>query len=149
MKIDIICKNGVWSTHSIDCSGEEVKSRISGRPDKHACDKCFNFDSIQIVRDRIRRMVNVLHVENFLIERNCSDTGYISVSKFLKTNVSSASPSTLALIKRCQQYVSHHEWMQDNLVKLKKCDVIDSNGKIYHEKWISKLSKMYHAMNLP
>ena len=33
--------------------------------------------------------------------------------------------------------------MQDNFTKLKEYDVVDKNGKVLHEKWIKKLSKMY------
>ena len=34
--------------------------------------------------------------------------------------------------------------MQDNFSKLKQYDAVDKNGKIVHQKWIMKLSKMYH-----
>ena len=40
---------GVWSKDSMDCSGEEVHSLKSGRPNKNTCEKCYNFDSIQVV----------------------------------------------------------------------------------------------------
>ena len=38
--------------------------------------------------------------------------------------------------------------MQDKLPKLKQYDAVDENGKIDHEKSITKLSKMYHMMSL-
>ena len=34
-------------------------------------------------------------------------------------------------------------WIRDNFDKLKQYNVVDTNGKINHEKWIMKLSKMY------
>ena len=35
-------KNGIWSTHSIDCTNEAIMTRQSRRADKCACQKCFD-----------------------------------------------------------------------------------------------------------
>ena len=88
-------------------------------------------------------MERILHLEQYLIEPKSSETGNIAVSKFLKSNLSSASSETLTLLNRCKNYQTHHKWMQDNFTKLKEYDVVDKNGKVLHEKWIKKLSKMY------
>ena len=141
--IQIRCNNGVWSTFSIDCTGEKVIGRQSSRYDKTACDACFNYPSLSKLKFRIRRMDTVMRIEQFLMAPKSSLTGYIAVSKFVKSNTSLASPEILTLIKRCKHYQQHHKWMDDNIHKLKQYDVVDQNGKIHHEKWIMKLSKMY------
>ena len=43
----IVYKFGIWSIHSLECTGEEVNNRKSLRPDKKAREKCFNFPSIE------------------------------------------------------------------------------------------------------
>ena len=35
--------------------------------------------------------------------------------------------------------------MIDNFSKLKQYDIVDQSGKVHHEKWIMKLSKMYRG----
>ena len=72
------------------------------------------------------------------MESKSSDTGFIAVSKFLKRNLSSASPETLTLVNRCKNHQKHHTWIRDNVDKLKQYNVVDTNGKINHEKWIMK-----------
>ena len=114
------------------------------RPDRKACEKCFNFPSIEKVRFRIRRMKRILAIENYLMETKSSETGNLEITKFLKSNVTDASPSALKLRERCKQYVSHRQWLKDHFSKLREYDVVDDSGKIYHDKWISKLSKIYH-----
>ena len=88
-------------------------------------------------------MERILHLEQYLIESKSSEAGNIAISKFLKSNLSSALPETLTLLNRCKNYQIHHKWMQDNYTKLKQYDVVDTNGKGLHEKWIKKLGKMY------
>ena len=88
-------------------------------------------------------MERILYIEQFLMESKSTTTGFIAISKFVKSNLSSASPETLTLINRCKHYQTHHKWMIDNISKLKQYDVVDQSGKVHHEKWIMKLSKMY------
>ena len=85
----------------------------------------------------------LLDIVQDVIEPKSSETGNIAVSKFLKSNLSSASSETLTLLNRCKNYQTHHKWMKENFTKLKEYDVVDTNGKVLHEKWIKKLSKMY------
>ena len=51
-----ICRKGIWSAHSSQCSNEAVTTRHGKRSDKRACQKCFWFSSIQLVKDRVKRM---------------------------------------------------------------------------------------------
>ena len=141
----ILCNNGKWSIHSIDCTGDQVNGCKALHKDSKACDSRFNYPSLARIKFRIRRMESNLHVEKFLMESESSDTGFIAISKFLKQNLSSASPETLTLIHRYQHYQKHHKWIQDNFAKLKQYDVVDKNGKIHHEKWIMNLSNMYNS----
>ena len=140
----ILSIDGKWSIHSVDCTGEQVKRNKSSRQDSNACKHCFNFPSLPQIKSRIKRMESNLLVEKFLMEPKSSDTAYLAISKFLKRNLSSASPETLSLIQRCKHYQSHHNWMKDNFSKLKQYNIADENGKIDHEKWLMKLRKMYH-----
>ena len=116
----------------------------SSRKDSQACDVCYNLPSLGQIRFRTRRMERILHLEQYLMDSKSSVTGYIAVSKILKSNLSSASPETLTLLNRCKNYQIHHIWIEANFTKLKEYNVVDTNGKILHEKWIMKLSKMYH-----
>ena len=142
--LNIIRNHGKWSIHSINCNGEHVNNRKSLRPDKRACKYCFNYSSIEKVRFRIRRMNRILTIENFLMERKSSNTGFWDITKFLKSNVNDASESVLKLRERCKQYISHHLWLKDNFRKLKEYDAVDGNGKVSHYKWISQLNRLYH-----
>ena len=142
--VNVFSNNGQWSIFSVECTGEKVIGRKSLRKDSQACDACFNHPFLSQIKFRIRRMESTLHIEQYLMESKSSVTGYLAVSKFLKRNLSSASEETLTLINRCKHYQTHHIWMQENLPKLKQYDAVDLNGKIVHEKWITKLSKMYH-----
>ena len=65
-------------------------------------------------------MENNLHVEQFLMDSKSSATSFIVISRFLKTNLSSASPETLTLTQRCKHYQSHHKQIQGNFAKLQK-----------------------------
>ena len=85
--IKILCNDGNWSIHSIECTGEEVRGRKSSRTDYKACTACFNFPSLQNIRFRIRRIENILHIENYLMGSKSSDTAYIAISKCLKTQL--------------------------------------------------------------
>ena len=78
------------------------------------------------------------------METKTSDTGFLEVSKFLKANVADVSPSVLKLRERCKQYISHHQWIKEHFIKLQKYDIVDESGKIYHDKWILNLNKLYH-----
>ena len=40
--LDIACRFGKLIIHSIECAGEQVINRKSSKPDKNACEKCFN-----------------------------------------------------------------------------------------------------------
>ena len=93
-------------------------------------------------------MESNLHVEKYLMEPKSSDTTYIAISRFLETNLSSASPETLSLIQRCDHYQSHQNWIKENFSKLKEYNVVDKIGKIDNEKWLMKLKKCTMA-NLP
>ena len=119
----IIYNDGNWSIHSIDCTGEQVKGRKSSRQDCKSCKPHFNFPSLLQIKCRIRRMENILHIEKFLMEPNSLDPAYIAISRFLKTNLSSASPETLTWIQRCKHYQSHHNWVKENFTKLKEYNV--------------------------
>ena len=44
--------NGVRSTHSSEYTNGAVITRHSKHGDKHVCEKCFDFPSIQLVTDR-------------------------------------------------------------------------------------------------
>ena len=68
----IACKFGKWSIHSIECTGELVSNRKSLQPDKKACEKCFNFPSIEKIHFRIRRMQYILAIENYLMKTKSS-----------------------------------------------------------------------------
>ncbi len=94
----IISNNGKWSIHSVDCTGEQVKHCKSLRQDCNACEPCFNFPSACQIKCRIKRMESNLLVEKFLLGPKSSDNVHIAISKFLKQNLSSASPETLLLI---------------------------------------------------
>ena len=142
--LNIQCSNGIWSIHSMNCTGEQVNNRSCLRPDKKACVNCFNCKHIKNVRFRIARMSKILFIENYLMETKSTYTGFSEISKYLKANVSDASPNALKLRERCKQYISHHHWLKAHFPKLQQYDAVDSNGKISHEKWITKLSKMYH-----
>ena len=89
-------------------------------------------------------MENNLHIEQFLMKSKSSDTGFIPISKILKTNLSSASPETWTLIQRYKHYQSHHKWIQENFHKTQKYNIVDRNDKVYHDKWIMKLNKMFY-----
>ena len=69
---------------------------------------------------RISGMEKILCGEQYLMENHCSDTGFLEISKFLKTNTSDASPLTIFWMERCKQYLSHHQWMKTNFLKLKR-----------------------------
>ena len=75
-------------------------NRKSLKPDKNACEKCFNFKDKLIVRDRIKRLDRIFAIENYLMETKFSETGNLEISKFLKANVSDASPNALKLRER-------------------------------------------------
>ena len=142
-QISIVFRDRKWSVHSVNCTGECVLNRKSQRKDKKACDACFNFDSIIAVRDRIKRMEKTLHIENYLTETRSSETGLLAVRDYLKSNTKTASPATISLIKRCKQYVVHHQWMKENYEKLKNYNAIDNDGKIHHQRWLNKFSQIY------
>ena len=142
--INIIRNHGQWSIHSINCMGEQVNNRKSLRPDKKACEYCFKFDSIEKVRDRIRRISRISTVENFLMETKSSNTGFWDITKYLKSNVTDVSENVLKLRHRCTQYISHHLWIKKNWRKLQEYDAVDENGKVCHDKWISQLNNLYH-----
>ena len=107
--IKISCNNGKWSIYSIYCTGEQVHGRKSLRRDNKACEACFNFPSLSQIKFRIRRMESNLHIEQYLLETKSSETASIAISKFLKTNLKSASPETMTLIHRCKHYQKHHQ----------------------------------------
>ena len=89
-------------------------------------------------------MESNLHIKQYLLESKSSENASIAISKFLKTNLKYASPETMMLIHRCKHYQKHHKWLLDNFDKLEEYDLVENNGRIFHEKWIMKLSKMYH-----
>ena len=116
---------------SIDCTGEKVNGRQSSCRDRTVCDACFNYPSLSQLKFRIRRMESILHTEQFLMESKSYTTGFIAVSKFIESNLSSASLETLTLFNRCKHYQTHHKWMIDNISKLKQYDAVDQSGKVH------------------
>ena len=87
-------KNGVWRTHSAEYTNEAVIVRHSKRGKKCTCKKCFDFPSIQLVKDRVKRMEKSIHIEQYLTESTASKRDYLDVSNFLKVNISKV-PSAL------------------------------------------------------
>ena len=61
-------KNGRWSMHSMSCVNEEVKHRKSKCPDNNIFLHCYNFSFIDAIRFRIRWIIKVLPVEQFITE---------------------------------------------------------------------------------
>ena len=112
-------QNGTWSTHSNDCSREAVMARYSKCGDKHACQKCFDFPYIQLVKDRVKRMERIYHIEQYITEPTASKTGYLEVTNFLKTNISNSSPASKLLRERCVKYISHSDWIEKNIPLLR------------------------------
>ena len=94
-------QKGVWSAHSSQCSNVAVTTGHGKRSDKHACQKCFEFSSIQLVKDRVKRMERIFHIEQHITEPTASKTGHIEVANFLRSNVSNASLKSLVLRERC------------------------------------------------
>ena len=111
--------------------------------DKYACQKCFDFSSIQLVKDRVKRMDRIYHIEQHITEPSASKTGYFEVSNFLRSNVSNASPALLILRERCVKYISHRDWVDQNMSALRTYDAIDNNGKDHRQTWLNKVSQMY------
>ena len=139
----IHCRNGVWSVHAKDCSNEAVTARQGKRSDKRACIKCYEFEFIQLVKDRVGRMDKIFHIEQYITEPTVSTTGLIEVGNFLRGNVTNASPATLVLRERCAKYISHQAWLKRNMNILHAYEAIDKSGKIHHQTWLSKVAKMY------
>ena len=101
--LNIQCSNGsIWSIHSINCTGEQVNNRSYLCPDKEACENCFNCKHRNNVRFHIARMSKILCIENYLMERKSTYTGFSEISKFLKANVTDASHSVRKLRERCK-----------------------------------------------
>ena len=136
-------QNDVWSTHSNDCSKEAMLTRSSKRADKRACQKCFDFPTIQLVKDRVKRMDRIYHVEQYITEPTASKTGYLEVINFLKTNVSNSSLASKLLRERCLKYISHCDWIKKNTPMLRTYDAIDDDGKVNHQCWLNKVGQMY------
>ena len=129
---DIHCKNGVWSIHSSQCTNEAVTTRRCKRSDKRACQQCFDFKYRLVVKDRVKRMDRIYHIEKHITEPSASKTGYFEVSNFLRSNVANASPTSLVLRERCAKYISHQDWIDKNKSVLRTYDAIDKNGKVHH-----------------
>ena len=102
-------KNGVWSTHSAECTNNAVLRRNSKCNDKNVCEKCFGFHSIQLVKDRVKRIEKIYHIEPYPIESTDSKTGYLEVTYFLRGNTSKASSASKLLRERCLKYISHQD----------------------------------------
>ena len=136
-------QNGVWSTHSVDCNNEAIMTRHSRRGDKCACKKCFDFPFIQLVKDRVKRMEKIYHIEQHITEPTTSKTGYLEVANFLKTNIANASPASTVLRERCVKYISHHDWIEQNIPMLRTYNAVDKNGKVNHQTWLNKVGQMY------
>ena len=113
--IFINCRKGVWSAHSSQCSNEAVTTRHGKCRDKRACQKCFEFSSIQLVKDRVKRTERIFHIEQHFTEPTASKTGYIEVANFLRSNLTNASPASLVLRERCIKYISHQDWIEQNM----------------------------------
>ena len=127
--ISIRYEDGKWTVHSKDCTNVMIPSRASQRSDRYACEKCFTYSGRQMIKERIKRMHKIMIVEQYLTEHKPSETGSIAVTKFLKTNVKTASPNTLDLMKRCRQYLEHQTWLKKHIVKLQQYDQKDKTTK--------------------
>ena len=139
----IVCQDGKWSFHSKDCTHEAFTKRNCKRLDKNACPKCYDFPFISKVKDRVKRMDKIYHIEKYLTETQSSQMGYVAISNFLKANVISASPNILLLKERCSKYLKHQKWLEENHSKLKEYNVFDQNGKVHHQAWLKKVGQMY------
>ena len=120
-----------------------MTTRHGKRSDKRACQKCFGFSSIQLVKDRVKRIERVFRIEQHITEPTTSKTGYIEVTNFLRSNISNASPSSLLLRERCIKYISHQGWIEQNMPILYTYDAIENNGKVHHQTWLNKVAQMY------
>ena len=80
-----LSKMGFWSTHSNSCSKQAMMTRNSKRGDKCACKKCFDFPFIQLVKEKVKRMEKICHIEQYLTEPTDSKTCYLEVTNFRKT----------------------------------------------------------------
>ena len=118
-------------------------ARYSKRGDKHACQKCFDFPYIQLVKDGVKRMERIFHIEQYITEPTASKTGYLEVANFLKTNISNSSPASKLLRERCVKYISHCDWIEKNNPMLRTYDAIDNDGKVNHQCWLNKVGRMY------
>ena len=47
--------------------------RCSKYIDKNPCQKCFDFPSIANIKDRIKRMDKIFHIEQSLVEPKCQE----------------------------------------------------------------------------
>ena len=116
---------------------------MTTRRGKRACQRCFDFKSRHVVKDRVKRMDKIYHIEEHITEPSASKTGYFDVSNFLRSNVSNASPASLVLRERCIKYISHQDWIDKNESVLRTYDAKDENGKVHHQAWLDKVSQMY------
>ena len=136
-------EKGVWSTHSVECTNEAIRKRASKHIDKLTCNNCFHFPSIQSVKDRVKRMGKIYHIEQYVTESPASKTGYLEVSNFLQANVFNASSASIVLRKRCLKYISHQDWINQNMSILLTYNALDSTGKVHHQCWLNKVAKIY------
>ena len=121
-----------------------MTTRCCKHNDKRACQKYFDFSSIQLVKDRVKRMDRIYYIEQHITEPSASKTDYFEVSNFLRSNVSNDPPALLILRERCVKYISHQDWVDQNMSVLRTSyDAIDKNRKVYHQTWLNKVSQIY------
>ena len=92
------------------------------------------------MKDRVKRMERIFRIKQHITEPTASKTGYIEVANFLRSNVSNTS---LVLRERCIKYISHQDWIEQNMPTLHTYDAIDKNGKVHHQTWLNKVGQMY------
>ena len=59
--------------------------------------------------------------------------------------MSKASTASKLLRERCLKYISHQDWVKQNLPMLRTYGTLDSNGKVNHQSWLAKVGVMYAA----
>ena len=107
------------------------------------CKKCYEFVSIPLVKDRVKRMERIFHIEQYITEPTVSIIGLIEVGNFLRINDPNTSPATLVLRERCVKYISHQDWIKQNMSMLHTYEAVDKSRKVHHQTWLSKVTQMY------
>ena len=70
------------------------------------------------MKDRVKRMEIIFHIEQHITEPTASKIGYIEVANVLRSNVSNEPTASLVLRERCIKYISHQDWIEQNMPML-------------------------------